>query len=110
MKSKLVGRFSCPGQHWRFYAVALGATVGLIALLFVVGTLIQSATAGQFPMFGHPDGATTISTDQSVVYRPGSLLLAYYMIAFSLLLVHYQHDGFFFFRTRDLVDGPNKAA
>jgi hypothetical protein len=38
------------------------------------------------------------------LYRPGSVLLAYYLLGFSFLLVHYLHDGFFFCRKRYLRD------
>ena len=43
-------------------------------------------------------------------YRPGAVLLAYYMVAFSLLLVHYLHDGHYFFRPRDLRGAERVAS
>jgi hypothetical protein len=43
------------------------------------------------------------------LYRPGAVLLAYYMVAFSLLLVHYLHDGVFFFRKRYVVGRTARA-
>ena len=107
--SRFVGSFSGPGRHWRYYFIALGATIVLIGLIIGVGLLIQYLSEGQFLLFGHADGAGPVEEGTGrPLYRPGSVLLAYYMCGFSLLLIHYLHDGFFFFRTRYLVTSPDQ--
>ena len=73
------------------------------------GSVVMADSDGAYVMFGHT--AATNPTDAAGVplYRPGSLLIAYYVTAFSMLLVHYLHDGFFFFRTRYVVDKPKQG-
>lgn len=102
IRNGFVRRISEPGRHLGYYATALAATLGLLALLFLVGWVIQAASNGKFVLFGHDSVARDAATGRAL-YRPGSLLLGYYMIGFSLLLVHYLHDGVFFFRTRYIV-------
>ena len=59
-------------------------------------------------MFGHD--VNPVDDSGQPLYRPGAVLLAYYMIAFSLLLTHYLHDGFFFFRRRYVVSDDRPGA
>jgi hypothetical protein len=92
-----------PGRHGRFYLAALGGTIGLLAVVFGAGWLIEVLSGGQFALFGHAAPTLDPETGREL-YRPGAVLLAYYMIAFSFLLTHYLHDGVFFFRRRYLVD------
>ncbi len=102
--SRFVGSISKPGRHWRYYLVALGATVAVIGLIVVLALLIQYFSSGKFLLFGYEAGAAPVEEGTGrPLYRPGSILMAYYMCGFSLLLIHYLHDGFFFFRTRYLV-------
>lgn len=92
---------SGPDRASSFYLTALAATVGLLLVILCTGWLIELSSAGRFRMFG----LDTIPIDPATgrpEYRPGAVLLAYYMVAFSLLLVHYLHDGHYFFRPRDL--------
>ena len=105
--SRFVGSFSGPGRHWRYYFVALGATVVVIGLVLGAGLLIQYFSDGKFLLLGYEEGQGPLNEGTGrPLYRPGSILLGYYMCGFSLLLIHYLHDGFFFFRTRYLVGKP----
>ncbi|MGE0142605.1 MAG: hypothetical protein AB7T19_04885 [Planctomycetota bacterium] len=101
VKGEFVRGLSAPGRGRVFYRTAFLATLGLLSLILLTGWLIETFSAGKFVMFGHPIVPTDPATGEAI-YRPGSVLLAYYMVAFSLLLTHYLHDGHFFFRTRDL--------
>jgi hypothetical protein len=99
----LVRKLSEPRSHMRFYLGMLSVTLLGIAVFFGVAYLIQAASAGQFVLFGHDTPPIDPQTGTEL-YRPGALLLAYYMVGFSFLLVHYLHDGVFFFRTRYLTE------
>jgi len=90
------------GKHWRFYRTALFATLGAIVVLLGAAWAIAETSNGQFAMFGHDEPLRDAAGKE--LYRPGSVLLAYYLLGFSLLLVHYLHDGFFFCRRRYLRD------
>lgn len=92
------------GSHWRYYGAALLVTLGAVAALLLFAWLIEIGSGGRFVMFGHD--TPPVGADGEPLYRPGSVLLAYYLIAFSALLVHYLHDGFFFCRQRYLR-GPS---
>ena len=99
IRNRLFDALMAPGRGLRFYGVALGATLGLLAIVLAAGCAIERLTAGEFAMFGHAVPKLDPATGREL-YRPGAVLLAYYMIAFSLLLTHYLHDGVFFFRRR----------
>ena len=101
LKGSMVPSLAGPDRAGSFYLAALGSTIGLLLVILCAGWLIEVATAGQFRMFGLDSVPVDPATGRPE-YRPGSVLLAYYMVAFSLLLVHYLHDGHFFFRPRDL--------
>lgn len=101
-RGTLAQTISAPGRAKTFYMVALAGTIGLLLLILVTGWLIEFSTAGQFRMFGHDQVPIDATTGQPE-YRPGAVLLAYYMVAFAFLLVHYLHDGIFFLRHKDLV-------
>jgi hypothetical protein len=102
VRGGLAERIAAPGRARSFYRIALVTTLGLLGLILAVGWIIELSTGGQFRMFGH-DAAGGDSITGGDGYRPGSVLLAYYMVAFAFLLVHYLHDGIFFLRHRDLV-------
>ena len=87
----------------RFYLAGLAATFLLLAVVFAVGCTIEHLSGGEFALFGRSEPIVDAATGREL-YRPGAVLLAYYMIAFSILLTHYLHDGVFFFRRRYLVD------
>jgi len=101
IKNPFFDALMAEGRHWRFYGTAIGATLGLLLLVLGIGALIEWASGREFVMFGHD--APRFDAGGHELYRPGSVLLAYYMTAFSLLLVHYLHDGCFFFRKRYLL-------
>lgn len=103
IRSKFVAKLAGPHSAARYYGTGLAATLTMIAVLFAFGWLIQVCSGGEFQLFGAGD-TTSHSGAATTLYRPGSLLLAYYMVGFGLLLVHYLHDGVFFFRTRYVVD------
>ena len=97
-------------RQWRFYATALGVTVGALALFFGVAFAIERASGGKFALFGFEASEIATNPDTGkAYYRPGALLLAYYLCGFGFLLVHYLHDGVFFFRTRYLVNRTKAA-
>jgi hypothetical protein len=103
-QNRFVRSLSAPGSHTRYYATALAATVGMIGLFFLVGWLIHRLSGGAFGFLGSGTSELAINPETGQpFYRPGGLLLAYYMVGFGFLLVHYLHDGLFFFRTRYLV-------
>lgn len=96
IESRWIRSLSAPGRQWRYYRTAVLATLGLVALIVGVGVAIEHLSAGKFVIFGHEQAPR--SDDGAPLYRPGSLLLAYYMCGFSVLLVHYLHDGISFWR------------
>lgn len=104
IRSRLAGYCMGEGQHWRYYGLGIVTTLGLIAVMLGVAFVIQVASGGQFVMFGHEVPPVDPETGRQL-YRPGAVLMAYYLLAFGFLLVHYFHDGFFFFRRRYLVGG-----
>ncbi len=105
VRGSLVKALAAPGAGRRFYLTGLAVTLGLVTVILGVAWLIEVQTAGRFVMFGHDQVPVDPATGRPE-YRPGSVLLAYYMCGFALLLVHYLHDGMFFFRKKDLVDVP----
>lgn len=102
IRSGMFTRLMGEGSHWRFYRTALWSTFGAIAVLLLVAWGIAETSNGQFAMFGHDE--PMLDAAGKPLYRPGSVLLAYFLLAFSFLLVHYLHDGFFFCRRRYLRD------
>ena len=102
IRTGLFERTMHDGRHWRFFRTALLATLGAIAVMLLFAWLITLASGGQFAMFGHD--TPPVDAAGKPLYRPGSVLLAYYLLGFSFLLVHYLLDGFFFCRRRYLVD------
>lgn len=96
--------FTGEGRHWRFYLTGLASTLALLLLVFTTAAAIQFFSGGEFVLFGHEHPRLDPASGREL-YRPGAVLLAYYMIAFGLLLVHYLHDGFFFFRKRYVLSG-----
>jgi hypothetical protein len=103
IQNRFFDAIMAPGRHGRFYATALGGTLGLLAIVFGAGCAIEWLSGGEYALFGHAQARLDPETGREL-YRPGAVLLAYYMIAFSFLLTHYFHDGVFFFRRRYLVD------
>lgn len=108
IRSTLFDKTMGEGRHWRFYGTAVGATVGLLLVVLGAALAIEWLSGGAFVMFGHE--VPPVDAAGKPLYRPGAVLLAYYMVAFSLLLVHYLHDGVFFFRRRYLVDSSPSTA
>lgn len=83
----------------RSYLLAVGATVALVLVIFAVGAGVQAATGGAYVLFGHDTPPRDPSTGLPL-YRPGALLLAYYVCGFGFLLVHYLQDTVHFLRRR----------
>ncbi|MBK9385378.1 MAG: hypothetical protein IPN34_11240 [Planctomycetes bacterium] len=108
IRTRLVQRLTEPGSAKRYYGTGLAVTVSMIGLFFAFGWLIQVWSGGEFLLFGHGEPKLDPATG-APLYRPGALLLAYYMLGFGFLLVHYLHDGVFFFRTRYVL-GERSAA
>jgi hypothetical protein len=66
-------------------------------LLFGAAWAIQSASAGHWRMFGVD--ASELGRDPKtglLEYRPGSVLIAYYLMGFGFLLIHYLQDSWLF--------------
>jgi uncharacterized membrane protein YecN with MAPEG domain len=108
IRATFVKRLAAPGAAKRYYATGLAVTFSMIGLFFGFGWLIQAWSGGEFLLFGHGEPKLDPATG-APLYRPGALLLAYYMLGFGFLLVHYLHDGVFFFRTRYVVGGSPAA-
>ncbi|MBL8900927.1 MAG: hypothetical protein JNM84_25060 [Planctomycetes bacterium] len=108
IRTRFVQRLAEPGSARRYYGTGLGVTLGMIGLFFAFGWLIQVWSGGEFLLFGHGEPKLDPATG-APLYRPGALLLAYYMLGFGFLLVHYLHDGVFFFRTRYVVGGSTSS-
>lgn len=104
IRNRLFDRLSEPGRPWRLYGAGIVATLGLLAVVLLVGLLIDVTSAGEFAMFGHATPRLDPVTGAEL-YRPGAVLLAYYLIGMSVLLTHYLHDGIFFCRQRYLAGG-----
>lgn len=102
IRTGLFQRTMHDGRHWRFFRTALGATFGAIAVMLLFAWGISAASDGRFAMFGHD--TPPLDDAGKPLYRPGAVLLTYYLLGFSFLLVHYLHDGFFFCRRRYLRD------
>ncbi|MGE3173164.1 MAG: hypothetical protein AB7O97_11120 [Planctomycetota bacterium] len=103
IRNRLFDALMAPGHHARFYLAGLTATLLLLSVVFAAALGIEAASGGEFALFGHSSPRYDAETGQEL-YRPGAVLLAYYMVAFGVLLTHYLHDGVFFFRRRYLVD------
>lgn len=106
VRGRLFGWCAGEGRQWHYYGAGIAATLGLITVMLGVAWAIQHFSNGQFAMFGHDVPPTDPETG-ATLYRPGAVLMAYYLVAFGLLLVHYFHDGVFFFRRRLLVGGAS---
>jgi hypothetical protein len=102
IKNRAFDLIMAPDHGRRFYGAALLATVTMLAIVFLAALAIQLGSGGEFVLFGH--GAPRYGDDGRELYRPGAVLLAYYMTVFGFLLTHYLHDGAFFFRKRYLLD------
>lgn len=103
IRNRLFDAITMPDRPWRFYGAGLVATLSLLLVVLGCGAVIENASGGEFALFGHEQPRLDPATGREL-YRPGAVLLAYYMIGFSVLLTHYLHDGFFFFRRRYLVE------
>jgi hypothetical protein len=97
IRSAFVRWISGPDSALRFYLVALAATLGLIGTIFAVAALVEWTSGGTWTMFGQKDGVLHDGAGTGG-YRPGTLLLSYYVLGFSFLLVHYLQDGVMFVR------------
>jgi len=86
----------------RFYGGAVLATLGLMAVILALAAVISAGSGGEFALLGHDVPPRDASTGR-LLYRPGSILLAYYLLGFSVLLVHYFVDGSHLFRRRQLL-------
>lgn len=88
-----------PGRGLRAYALAVGATLVLVGIILGAAFVLQATSGGRFVMFGHDVPPADPETGR-VLYRPGSVLLAYYLFGFGFLLIHYLQDTVFFLRRR----------
>ncbi|MCU0866171.1 MAG: hypothetical protein MUC36_20495 [Planctomycetes bacterium] len=75
---------------------AVSATLLLVVLILVFAFALQVASDGRFVMFGHDEPPT--DERGRLLYRPGSVLLGYYLFGFGFLLVHYLCDTVHFLR------------
>jgi hypothetical protein len=103
----LFERLSAPDRPLRLYWAGIVGTIGLLAVVLLAGLAIETVSGGEFALFGHAAPRLDPATGNEL-YRPGAVLLAYYLIGMSVLLTHYLHDGFFFFRQRYIVGGVER--
>jgi hypothetical protein len=85
-----------PGGALRAYLQALGLVLLLVAGILGAAYTIEVTSGGAFVMFGHdvpPTDAAGVP-----LYRPGSVLLGYWLLGFGFLLVHYLLDTLHFLR------------
>lgn len=102
LRGSFATRIAAPDGGRAYYKAALVTTLAIVLVILTLGWAIEVGSGGRFLMFGHDQVPVDAATGNPE-YRPGAVLLAYYMLAFSFLLVHYLHDGIFFQRHRDLV-------
>lgn len=88
-----------PGDALRAYCVAVASTLVLVLLIVTLAFALEAASGGRFVLSGHDVAPIDASTGRAL-YRPGSLLLSYYLLGFGLLLVHYLLDTVSFARGR----------
>ncbi|MBL8753892.1 MAG: hypothetical protein JNK15_11395 [Planctomycetes bacterium] len=80
----------------RTWLRGLGLTLVLVGVMLGAAFVIEVASGGAFVMFGH-DVPPRDASGQPL-YRPGSVLLAYWLVGFGFLLVHYLLDSLHFVR------------
>lgn len=104
-EQRSAGRVRNPLARWylqtssmgRFYGSMFAITVAAILLMFGVAAILSAASAGHWRLFGVE--ASELARDPrtgQLEYRPGSLLIAYYLLGFGFLLVHYLQDSWLF--------------
>ncbi|MBL8748236.1 MAG: hypothetical protein JNK78_03685 [Planctomycetes bacterium] len=91
VRSHWLREFARPGRAGCAYAIAVGSTLALVAAIFALAITIEKATDGRLVLFGHEAPPLDPSTGLPL-YRPGSVLFAYYVLGLGLLLVHYLQD------------------
>jgi hypothetical protein len=93
-----IRRLSEAGAQWKYYISCVGVTFAALTLFLLGGTILQWASHGQFRVFGLEPHEQPRDAAGNMLYRPGSLLVTYYMSGFGLLLVHYLYDTRWFAR------------
>lgn len=86
VRSPRLAAFAAPAGGRRAYAATVVVTIAFVALMLCVAMLL-------------PRGGDTHATT-AAGYRPGVLLLAYHVLGFGGLLVHYLQDTIAFARQR----------
>ena len=74
----------------RSWLLGVAASLGLVAAILLFAWLLEWGTGGAFRAFGHDEPPT--DGDGRPLYRPGGVLLGYYLLGFGFLLVHYLCD------------------
>lgn len=74
----------------RSWLLGVAASLGLVAAILLFALLLEWGTGGAFLAFGHEEPPTDGAS--RVLYRPGGVLLGYYLLGFGFLLVHYLCD------------------
>ncbi|MBI3820136.1 MAG: hypothetical protein HY286_15690 [Planctomycetes bacterium] len=83
---------SAPGAQWKFYKTCVAMTAGAICCLFAGGYAIQYLSDGGYRVFGFEPHELPLGAGGKPEYRPGSILITYYLSGFGVLLVHYLYD------------------
>lgn len=95
--SNFLFSLASPGSARRAWCVALLLTTGLVGALAMVAWILAASSNGRFVLLGH-DSPPKDDVTGLPLWRPGAFLLAYYLVAFGMLLAHYLHDTIFFAR------------
>jgi hypothetical protein len=88
--SNTIGGEQPASAAWTTWRRQVVATLLLVVAILAFAWVLQAVSGGRFLLFGH-EVPPTDGTGRPL-YRPGSVLLGYYLLGFGFLLVHYLCD------------------
>jgi hypothetical protein len=101
-QSRIARWFTASDSAARFYWACVAGTVAVVSIMLGLAAGISYAGAGRWPIFGASSAELAAAGVAPGVYSPGSLLIAYYLFGFGLLLMHYLQDSWLFLRRGSL--------